>query len=98
MLRFMLSQASTERRSAILFATSCGSKVGIAMPGSGTPSGPHRRRNISKGSCGGAGSAIGPFLRRIEELLQLGFAADGVLVAQIDQRAAERFFKQQIAR
>src|SRR5438105_12675394 len=98
MLRFMLSHASTERRSAMRFSTSCGSKVGIAMPGSGTPSGPHSRRNISKGSCGGWDSAIGSFFRRVEELLQLGLAADGVLVAQIDQRAAERFLEQEVAR
>src|SRR5207247_9837996 len=99
MLRFMLSQASTERRSAMRFSTSCGSKVGIAMPGSGTPRLPHKRRNISNGSCGGApSSGIGPFLGRIEELAHLGLAADGVLVAQIDERAAERLLGQAIAR
>src|SRR6185503_9766737 len=47
MLRFMLSHASTDFSSAMRFSTSCGSKVGTAMPGSGMPSGPHRRRNIS---------------------------------------------------
>src|SRR5258708_3900575 len=99
MLRFMLSQASTERRSAILFSTSCGSKVGIAMPGSGTPSGPHSRRNISNGSWGGVLSlAIGPFVRRVEELAHLRLSADGVLVAEVDERAAERFLEQEVAR
>src|SRR5258708_19102321 len=99
MLRFMLSQASIERRSAILFSTSCGSKVGIAMPGSGTPSGPHSRRNISNGSWGGVLSlAIGPFVRRVEELAHLRLSADGVLVAEVDERAAERFLEQEVAR
>src|SRR5207237_10112778 len=98
MMRLMLSQASTERSSAMRFSTSCGSEVGIAMPGSGTPRPPHRRRNISKGSCGGGSSGIRPCLRRGEELAHLRFAADGVLVAEIDERAAERLFEEQIAR
>src|SRR4029077_14486949 len=98
MLRFMLSHASTERSSAMRFSTSCGSQVGIAMPGSGTPRPPHRRRNISNGSCGGACSGIGSFFRRGEELAHLGFAADGVLVAEIDERAAEAFLEEQVAR
>ena len=33
MLRFICSQASTERSSAMRFSTSFGSKVGTAMPG-----------------------------------------------------------------
>src|SRR3954466_13517463 len=100
MLRFMLSHASTERRSVMRFSTSCGSKVGIAMPGSGTPRLPHRRRNISNGSCGGgAWSAMAlDGLGRVEEFAHLGLAADRVLVAQIDQRAAERRLEQQVAR
>src|SRR3954470_9414027 len=98
MLRFMLSHASMERRSAMRFSTSFGSKVGIAMPGSGTPRLPHRRRYISNGSCGGFSSAMGRFFRRREELLDLGLAADGVLVAQVDQRAAERLLEKQVAR
>src|SRR5437773_9154194 len=99
MLRFMLSQASIERRSAMRLSSSCGSRVGIAMPGSGTPSGPHSRRNISNGSCGGgAGSAIGVAFRIVEEFLHLGLARRGVLVAQVDQRPAERLLEQQVAR
>src|SRR5436190_8113064 len=98
MLRFMLSHASTERRSAMRFSTSFGSKVGIAMPGSGTPRLPHRRRYISKGSCGGVSSAMRGLFRRLEELLDLGFAADRVLVAEVDQRAAERLLEEEIAR
>src|SRR5258706_15401636 len=98
MLRFMLSQAWTERRAAILFSSCCGSKVGIAMPGSGRPSGPHNRRNISNGSCGGAGSAIGSLVGRVEDLARLRRSADGVLVSEVDQRAAEGFLEQQIAR
>src|SRR5256885_16593393 len=98
MLRFMLSQASTERRSAMRFSTSCGSKVGIAMPGSGTPRLPHRRRNISNGSCGGApSSGIGPFLGRIKELAHLGLAADGALVPQMPRRPAEGFAETELA-
>src|SRR3954463_6306811 len=93
MLRFMFSHASTERRSAMRLSTSLGSKVGIAMPGSGTPRLPQRRRYISKGSCGGVSSGMGGFFGGREELLYLGFAADGVLVAQIDQRAAERLLE-----
>src|SRR6185503_18132496 len=49
MFRFMLSHASSERSSVMRFSTSFGSKVGTAMPGIGTPSGPHSRRNISNG-------------------------------------------------
>src|SRR5258708_33659497 len=100
MLRFMLSHASTERRSAMRFSTSCGSKVGIAMPGSGTPRLPHRRRYISKGSGGGVFSSAMAFggLGRVEEFAQLGLAADGVLVAEIDERAAEGLLEQEVAR
>src|SRR5688572_32734725 len=98
MLRFMLSQASTERSSAMRFSTSCGSKVGTARPGSGTPSGPHRRRNISKGSCGGMSSGMDAALLQAEEFAHLGLARHGVLVAQVDERAAERFLEEQVAR
>src|ERR1044071_833268 len=94
MLRFMLSHASTERRSAIRFSTSCGSKVGIAMPGSGTPRLPHSRRYISNGSEGGVSSAMDRFFDRGEEFLDLGLAADGVLVAEVDERAAERLLEE----
>src|SRR5262249_44076522 len=99
MLRFMASQPSTERSSAMRFSISAGSRVGIAMPGSGTPSGPHRRRNNSNGSCGdwsviGFPSDSGSDL---EQLLHLVGAARGVLVAEVDQRAAERFLEQQVA-
>src|SRR5262245_25815009 len=97
MLRFMLSQASTERSSAMRFSTSFGSKVGTARPGIGTPSGPHRRRNISNGS-GGGSSAMGLILSRAEELAHLGLARHGVLVAEVDERAAERLLEQQVAR
>src|SRR5205085_12325223 len=100
MLRFILSHASTDLRSLIRFSTSCGSKVGIAMPGSGTPRLPHRRRYISKGSSGGgvfwSAMAFGQF--GTEEFAQFGFAADGVLVAEVDQRAAEALLEQEIAR
>src|SRR5690348_3675159 len=103
MLRFMLSHASTERRSAMRFSTSFGSNVGIAMPGSGTPRLPHRRRYISNGSCanvscGFFSSAMGGFFGGGEEFLDLGFAADGVLVAEVDERAAERLLEEQVAR
>src|SRR5215831_18408292 len=108
MLRFMVSQPSIERRSAMRFSTSCGSSVGIAMPGSGTPSGPHRRRNISNGSgrvwpenpaFGSFGSsAMGGALGLLEERLHLGLARDRVLVAEVDEGAAERFLEQQVAR
>src|SRR5688572_20916609 len=97
MLRFMLSHASTDFSSAMRFSTSCGSKVGTAMPGSGMPSGPHRRRNISNGSCGGVGSAMGAVFFQAEEFSHFGFPGDGVLVTQIDERAAERFLEQQVA-
>src|SRR5688500_15615948 len=98
MLRFMASHASTDSSSAMRFSTSCGSKVGTAMPGSGMPSGPHRRRNISKGSCGGVLSAMGPIFFDSEEFAYLGFARHGVLVSQVDERAAERLLEQQVAR
>src|SRR4051812_41232335 len=94
MFRFMLSHASTERRSAMRFSTSFGSSVGIAMPGSGTPSGPHSRRNISSGSLG-VESAMG-FLAGVEEFAHLGLSRLRVLVSQVDQRAAERSLEQQI--
>src|SRR3954467_15521722 len=98
MLRFMLSQPSTERSSAMRFSTSCGSKVGIAIPGSGTLSGPHSRRNISKGSCGGFwSSAIGSFLRRGAQVAHLLLPRQGVLVAEVDERAAERLLEEQVA-
>src|SRR5262245_29537465 len=99
MLRFMLSQASTERSSAMRFSTSFGSKVGTAMPGTGTPSGPHRRRNISNGSCG-VSAMRPPFLAffQPEELAHLGGARLGVAVTQVDQRLAERLLEQQVAR
>src|SRR5436190_7605874 len=98
MLRFILSHASTDFRSLMRFSTSLGSKVGIAMPGSGTPRLPHRRRYISNGSCGGFSSAMGRFFRRGEELLDLGLAADGVLVAEVDEGAAEGLLEEQVAR
>src|SRR5262245_33711338 len=97
MLRFMLSQPSTDRSSAMRFSTSFGSSVGIAMPGRGTPSGPHSRRNISNGSWGGFSSAMGSLLGRPEELAHLGLARHRVLVAEVDQRAAERLLEQQVA-
>src|SRR6185295_11002680 len=97
MLRFMFSQPSTERSSTRRFSTSAGSRVGIDMPGSGTPSGPHRRRNISNGSAGGV-SAMRALLGRSEELSHFGLARHGVLVAEVDQRAAERLLEQQVAR
>src|SRR4030095_91401 len=90
MLRFMLSHASTDFSSAMRFSTSCGSKVGTAMPGSGIPSGPHRRRNISNGSCGGVCSAMGPILVDGEEFAHLGFARGGVLLAEGDEGGARR--------
>src|SRR5687768_15829869 len=98
MLRFMLSQPSIERRSAMRLSISAGSRVGIAMPGSGTPSGPHRRRKRSNGSCGGFSSGMGAFLGGREKLLHLGLAGCRVLVAQLDERAAERLLEQQVAR
>src|SRR5687768_9638141 len=98
MFRFMLSQASTERSSAMRRSTSCGSKVGTAMPGIGTPSGPHRRRNISKGSCGGVSLAMGDAFFQPEKLADFYFPGDGVLVAEVDERAAERLLEKQVAR
>src|SRR6185503_8594810 len=98
MLRFMLSHASTDFSSAMRFSTSCGSKVGTAMPGSGIPSGPNRRRNISNGSCGGVCSAMGPILVYCEEFAYLGFARRGVLVAEVDERGADRHREHQLAR
>src|SRR5688572_8079717 len=99
MLRFMLSHASTERSSAMRFSTSCGSKVGTAMPGIGTPSGPQSRRNISNGSCGGVSSGMrAALLERGEEFPHLGLAHRGVAVAEVDQRAAERLLEKKVAR
>src|SRR5512134_4064104 len=98
MLRFMVSQASIERSSEIRFSTSRGSKVGTAMPGMGTPSGPHRRRNISNGSCGGLSSGMGAALFQSKEFAHFGFAGKGVAVAKVDQRAAERLLEQEVAR
>src|SRR5712671_700103 len=100
MLRFILSHASIERRSVIRFSTSFGSSVGIAMPGSGTPREPHRLRYISNGSCGGRDpeSAMGVAFSFIEELPDLGLARHRVLVAEVDQRAAERLLEQEVAR
>src|SRR6185503_21310285 len=99
MLRFMLSQPSTDFSSTMRFSTSFGSKVGTAMPGIGTPSGPHSRRNISNGSGGGGvSSAMGDVLFQAEELSHVGFARDGVLVAKVDKGAAERLLEQEVAR
>src|ERR1043165_6695733 len=99
MLRFMPSQPSTERSSTMRFSTSCGSRVGIAIPGSGTLSGPHSRRNISNGSRGGlSSSGIGSFLGRREEVAHFRLARHGVLVTEVDERAAERFLEEQVAR
>ena len=52
MFRFIASHTSTDFSSLMRLSISFGSSVGIVMPGTGTPSGPHRRRNISNGSCG----------------------------------------------
>src|SRR4051794_35708055 len=98
MLRFMLSQPSIERRSAMRFSISAGSSVGMAMPGIGTPSGPQRRRKSSKGSCGGGWSGMDATFAVVEELPHLGVAAHGVIVAELDQRAAEGLLEQQVAR
>src|SRR5262249_37309627 len=101
MLRFMVTQPAIERRSVMRFSTSWGSSVGIAMPGIGTPSGPHRRRNISNGSACGAGlesSAMGGALGGLEECFYLGLARDRVLVAEVDERAAEGFLEKEVAR
>src|SRR5687768_8509704 len=98
MFRFMFNQASTERRSAMRFSTSWGSKVGTAMPGIGTPSGPHRRRNISNGSGGGVSSGMGHVLLQGEEFAYLALARHRVLVAELDQRAAEGLLEQEVAR
>src|SRR5688572_8112747 len=101
MLRFIVSQPSTERSSAMRFSSSAGSSVGIDMPGSGTPSGPHRRRNISNGSCGGVSAMDLAFWARsggdFEQFLHLGGPAHRVLVAEVDHRAAERLLEQQVA-
>src|SRR5688572_27738828 len=97
MLRFMLSQPSIERRSAMRLSISRGSSVGMAMPGSGTPSGPHRRRKSSKGSCGGC-SGMDASFAVVEKLAHLGLAPRGVLVAQVDESAAEALLEQQVAR
>src|SRR5690348_1243557 len=98
MLRFMLSQPSTDLSSTMRFSTSAGSSVGMAMPGIGTPSGPHSRRNISNGSWGGFSSAIRGLLRRREELAHLLLPRHRVLVAEVDERAAEGLLEQQVAR
>src|SRR3954468_5839328 len=98
MLRFMLSQPSIERRSAMRFWISAGSSVGMAMPGTGTPSGPQSRRKSSKGSCGGGWSGMDATFAVVEELAHLGIAPHGVVVAEVDQRAAERLLEQQVAR
>src|SRR5262245_17467084 len=103
MFRFMVSQPSIERRSVMRFCTSSGSRVGIAIPGIGTPSGPHRRRNISNGSACGAGlesgwSAMGGAFGGLEERLDLRLARHCVLVAEVDEGAAEGFLEKQVAR
>src|SRR5688572_13021402 len=97
MLRFMLSQPSIERRSAMRLSISLGSSVGMAIPGSGTPSGPHRRRKSSNGSCGGW-SGMDASFAIVEKLAHLGFAPGGVFVAQFDERAAEPLLKKEVAR
>src|SRR4051794_26462505 len=97
MLRFILSHASTERRSAIRFSISFGSSVGIARPGIGTPSGPQRRLNISKGSCV-CGSAMDVAFGSFEEFLDLARARNRVLVAKIDERATEGLLEEEVAR
>src|SRR3954462_5508776 len=73
------------------------------MPGSGTPSGPHRRRNISNGSDAGApglegSSGMGGTFGGLKEGLHLCLASYGVLVAEADEGAAERFLEQQVTR
>src|SRR5689334_14045360 len=100
MLRFILSHASTDLRSLIRFSTSCGSKVGIAMPGSGTPRLPQRRRYISNGSGDGGVFSSATALGHLgsEEFAQLGLAADGVLIAEVDERAAETLLEEEVAR
>src|SRR5688500_20359400 len=97
MLRFMLSQPSIERRSAMRLSISLGSSVGMAIPGSGTPSGPHRRRKSSNGSCGGW-SGMDASFAIVEKLAHLGFAPGGVFVAQLDERAAEPLFEKEVDR
>src|SRR4051812_5697206 len=98
MLRFMLSQPSIERRSAMRFWISAGSSVGMAMPGTGTPSGPQSLRKSSKGSCGGGWSGMDATFAVVEKLAYLGIAPHGVVEAELDQRAAERLLEQQVAR
>src|SRR5919109_421062 len=96
MLRFMLSQPSIERRSAMRLSISFGSRVGMAMPGNGTPSGPHRRRKNSNGS--GGDSGMDASFAVVEKLPHFSLAPHRVLEAEVDERAAERLLEQQIAR
>src|SRR5262245_1787696 len=98
MFRFMLSQPSIERRSAMRFSISLGSRVGIARPGSGTPSGPHSRRKSSSASCGGGCSGMSASFAVIERFARLGLAPHRVVVAEIDQRTAAGLLEQQVAR
>src|ERR671914_2178486 len=98
MLRFMLSQPSMERRSAMRFSISFGSSVGIAMPGRGTPSGPQRRRKSSKGSGSGGCSGMDASFAVFEKLAHLRLARECVLVAELDERTAERRLEKEIAR
>src|SRR3954463_9397514 len=95
MLRFMASHPSIERRSAMRLSISLGSRVGIAMPGIGTPSGPQSRRKSSNGSCGWSG--MNASFAIVEKVPHFGFPALRVLVAKVDQRAAERLLEQEVA-
>src|SRR6266853_4034108 len=102
-LRFMLSQFSTDFSSAMRLSTSSGMSVGAITAASGKPIGPQRFLRNSNGSGGwsmsGSGvSAASSLLSRAQKLQHLGAALHGVLVAQIDQRAAVPLLEQQIAR
>src|ERR1017187_704440 len=109
MLRFRLSQFSTDFRSVIFFSTASMSSVGATIPGMGNPMGFHSFFMNSNGSGSGSdmaapryamgNSEFNPnsltYAQKLQHRVTLG---ECVPIAKIDEGAAKGLLEQQIAR
>src|ERR1017187_1015170 len=109
MLRFRLSQFSTDFRSVIFFSTASMSSVGATIPGMGNPMGFHSFFMNSNGSGSGSdmaapryamgNSEFNPnsltYAQKLQHRVTLG---ECVPIAKIDEGAAKGLLEQQVAR